>query len=268
MKEHTVRIALGQMQSGSDVDANLVALARFVEKSALLGAHVIVLPEYATYLKKFVDETFPEVAEPLDGPVCTELSRLAAHHGVAVVAGVLEVSDDPYRPYNTMVAYGSDGRRLASYRKIHLFDAQGHAESDFITGAIEPQPVFFDLDGLRFGFLTCYDLRFPELARALAVDGAHVLLSCAAWVPGEHKLRQWQTLSAARAIENGLYMVGSCQAEPLSVGHSLVIDPMGTAIAELGVEPALAVVDIDRRVVAETRRRFPMLTQRRLPGTK
>ncbi|MFI7583424.1 carbon-nitrogen hydrolase family protein [Kocuria sp. M1N1S27] len=261
-----MRIALAQLQSGEDVGTNLSTIAGLVEDAAGRGAEMVVLPEYATYLKKAVDGTFPQVAEPLDGPVCSELARLAAVHGVAVVAGVLETCDVPGRAHNTLVVHGADGRQLASYRKIHLFDAQGHAESRFIEAATTAEPVVFDVGGLRFGLLTCYDLRFPELARTLADAGAQVLLSCAAWVPGEHKLRQWQALSAARAIENGVYVLGSCQAEPISIGHSLVVDPMGATVAELGTGPSCAVVAVLPERITAVRQRFPVATQRRLPA--
>ena len=259
-----MRIALGQLRSGPDVAANLTAIAGLVEEAAGHGARMVVLPEYATYLKKAVDETFPQVAEPLDGPVDTELGRLAALHGVAVVAGTVEASGTPGRAHNTLVVHDAAGRRVVSYRKIHLFDAQGYAESRFIQAAAEPTPVVFDLEGLRFGLLTCYDLRFPELARSLADVGAQVLLSCAAWVPGEHKLRQWQALSTARAIENGAYVVGSCQAEPISIGHSLVVDPMGATVAELGPGPSLTVVEVHPELITTARQRFPTAAQRRL----
>lgn len=261
-----MRIALGQLRSGTDVDANLATIAELVEEAAGHGSRMVVLPEYATYLKKAVDETFSQVAEPLEGPVGTELARLAALHGVAVVAGVVEASGVPGRAYNTLVVHDAAGRRIANYRKIHLFDAQGYAESRFITAPAEPEPVVFDVDGLRFGLLTCYDLRFPELTRALSDAGAQVLLSCAAWVPGEHKLRQWQALSTARAIENGAYVVGSCQAAPISIGHSLVVDPMGAIIADLGTEPSLAIAEIFPERITTARQRFPMAAQRRLPA--
>ena len=120
-----VRIALGQLESGADIQANLVAIDRFAAKAARDGAALIAFPEYATYEKKKVDATFPAVAEPLDGPVCTELAAVARRHRIGLVAGVVETSDEAGRAYNTLVAYGRDGGRLAIYRKIHLFDAQG-----------------------------------------------------------------------------------------------------------------------------------------------
>jgi predicted amidohydrolase len=123
-------------------------------------------------------------------------------HRIVLVAGVVETSDEQGRAYNTLVAFGLDGGRLAFYRKIHLFDAQGFGESEFIKPGPSTAPVVFEHGGVRFGLMTCYDLRFPELARSLAGAGARVLLVCSSWVPGEHKTEQWLALNAARAIEN------------------------------------------------------------------
>lgn len=130
---------------------------------------------------------------------------------MTLVAGVVETSDEPGRAYNTLVAFGSDGGRLASYRKIHLFDAQGFGESAFIKPGPSTEPVVFEHGGVRFGLMTCYDLRFPELARSLADAGAQVLLVCSSWVPGEHKTEQWLALNAARAIENSVYVAGGAR---------------------------------------------------------
>ena len=119
-----MRIALGQLESGTDIKANLAAIDRFATAAALDGASLVAFPEYATYEKKKVDATFPEVAEPLDGPVCRELANTARRHRIALVAGVVETADEPGKAYNTLVAFGPDGARLAFYRKIHLFDAR------------------------------------------------------------------------------------------------------------------------------------------------
>ncbi|GAA3701737.1 carbon-nitrogen hydrolase family protein [Arthrobacter ginkgonis] len=259
-----MRIALGQLESGTDVEANLAAIERFSAEAARDGALLVAFPEYATYEKKVVDASFPAVAEPLDGPVGNALAGIARRHGVALVAGVVEASGEPDRAYNTLAAFGPDGALLARYRKIHLFDAQGFGESRFIQPAPSAEPVVFEFGGVNFGLMTCYDLRFPELARALSDAGADVLLVCSSWVPGEHKTRQWLALAEARAIENGLYVAGACQTPPISVGHSLLVDPMGAVVADLGLEPAVAAVDVSLKRIAEVRRQFPMFRQRRL----
>lgn len=259
-----MRIAVGQMDSGHDVDANLCSIEALAARASRDGARLLVLPEYATYEKKAVDASFVEAAEALDGPVCTELGRIAAAHSVALVAGVIETGTQPDRAFNTLVAFTDTGELLASYRKIHLFDAQGHAESDHIQPGPTPGPTVFELDGLRFGLQTCYDLRFPEHSRALVDAGTDVLLICASWVPGPGKTRQWEVLTAARAIETCSFAIGVCQATPVSVGHSSVIDPFGSVVGSLGTGPELLIVDIDPDQVALARRHFPVATQRRL----
>jgi predicted amidohydrolase len=259
-----VRIALGQLESGTDIRANLAAIERFAAEAARDGATLVAFPEYATYEKKKVDASFPDVAEPLDGPICQELAGTARRHRIALVAGVVETSEDPGKAYNTLVAYGPDGGRLAFYRKIHLFDAQGFGESTFIKPGASTRPVVFEHGGMRFGLMTCYDLRFPELARSLADAGAQVLLVCSSWVPGTHKTEQWLALNAARAIENSVYVAGVCQAPPVSVGRSILVDPMGVIEADLGLEPGVRAVDVSLETVARVREAFPMFRQRRL----
>lgn len=261
-----MRIAVGQMSSGHDVEANLRAIDALASRAAGDGARLLVLPEYATYEKKAVDASFVEMAEPLDGPICTELSRISATHAIALVAGVAESGARAGKAFNTLVVFDAAGRRIASYRKIHLFDAQGYAESDYIEAAPDPSPVSFELDGIRFGLQACYDLRFPEQSRVLAEAGADVLLVCASWVPGTGKRRQWQVLTGARAIENGCFVVASCQAVPVSVGHSAVVGPLGEVLGELGTDPDLLVVDIAPPEAAIARERFPAARQRRLPA--
>lgn len=138
-----MRIALGQLESGAGIQANLAAIDRFVAQAARDGAALVAYPEYATYEKKKVDATFREGAEPLDGTVCRELADIARHYGIALVAGVVEASEEPDGPYHTLAAFGPDGGRLAFYRKIHLFDTQGFGESEFIKPGPSTVPVVF-----------------------------------------------------------------------------------------------------------------------------
>ncbi|GAA4661400.1 carbon-nitrogen hydrolase family protein [Arthrobacter cryoconiti] len=259
-----MHIALGQLASGADVGANLQAIDRFAAQAASRGARLIAFPEYATYEKKMVDATFPTVAQPLDGQIGCELAKIAKRHEIALVSGFVESSPDPARAFNTLVAFGPDGALLAAYRKVHLFDAQGFEESRYVAPAPTTDPVTFCVDGVRFGLLTCYDLRFPEQAQSLSDAGSQVLLVCSSWVPGESKMAQWRTLLAARAIENSLYVAGSCQAPPVSVGHSLLADPMGGVVAELGVEVGLVTAEVCVDTVADVRKHFPTSVQRRI----
>ena len=176
----------------------------------------------------------------------------------------METSEEPGKAYNTLVAFGPDGARLAFYRKIHLFDAQGFGESTFIKPGPSTSPVVFESGGARLGLMTCYDLRFPELARSLADAGAQVLLVCSSWVPGNHKTEQWLALNAARAIENGVYVAGVCQAPPVSVGRSVWSIPWES------LKPISASKPVSGQRISRLRRwlgcreAFPMFRQRRL----
>lgn len=265
-----MRITLAQIDSGTDVDRNLELIEDYCARAAQAGSDLIVFPEYSTYEKNRVDRSFVDMAEPLDGPVATKLYAMAARHGITVVAGLLEASEEreaseePDRAFNTLVAIGSDGTRLASYRKIHLFDCQGFRESEYIKPAPEPVPVTFSCGGMTFGLMTCYDLRFPELARILAEAGAQVLLVCSSWVPGTAKTEQWATLAKARAIENGMYVAAVSQTPPVSIGHSVFIDPLGTVLHDLGTGPAIATLDLSPDAIQEAREQFPTLKHHRL----
>ncbi|SFT96181.1 Carbon-nitrogen hydrolase [Arthrobacter sp. ov118] len=177
---------------------------------------------------------------------------------------MVETSEEQGKAYNTLVAFGPDGARLAFYRKIHLFDAQGSEESTFIKPGPSTDPVVFEAGEASHSLTTCYDLRFPELARSLADAGAQVLLVCSSWVPGNQKTEQWLALNAARAIENSVYVAGVCQAPPVSVGRSVLVDPMGVIETDLGLEPGMRPWMFRLRTVTRVREQFPMFRQRRL----
>jgi deaminated glutathione amidase len=209
------------------------------------------------------------IAEPVDGPFCAGLSAAAKTSGVALVAGMFETAQHD-RVYNTTVAFDADGALVAAYRKIHLFDALGHRESD--TVAPGGEVVTADLAGLRIGLLTCYDIRFPELARALALRGADLLVVPAAWATGLFKEEHWTTLVRARAIENTIWVAAAGQvpdpAEPATgaptgVGRSLLVDPMGAARLDLGSGPLVLSGDVDTEVTARVRSVLPSLQHRR-----
>jgi deaminated glutathione amidase len=201
-----------------------------------------------------------EFAEDLDGPFVKRIAELAAAHDVTVVAGMFERSEDPGRPYNTLVVVDADGLR-ASYRKIHLYDSFGYRESERIRGGATT-PVAVEVGGFRVALMTCYDLRFPELARVHSKAGADLFVCPAAWVAGERKVRHWQTLLAARAIENLAYVAAAAQPGPRYCGHSMVVDPRGDVLAEAGEDEDVVVAEVRRDLVEEARRENPSLLNR------
>ena len=175
---------------------------------------------------------------------------------------MFEVGEDPERPYNTLVVADRDGLR-ATYRKIHLYDSFGFRESDRLTAG-EVDPVVVEVGGVTVGLMTCYDLRFPELARALVDRGAELVVLPAAWVAGPGKVLHWRTLLAARAIENTVYVAAAGQPGPRYTGHSMVVAPDGDVLAEAGEEPGSVQATVSTDRVAEVRRVNPSLANRRL----
>ncbi|WP_299930585.1 carbon-nitrogen hydrolase family protein [uncultured Nocardioides sp.] len=250
-----LRVRVHQWASALDPDANRARLAE-VEP----GADLVVLPE--AFARDFgqAGSDVSAFAEPVDGPFAREVARVAEATSSTVVAGMFEVADDPARPFNTLVAGGA---HPATYRKIHLYDSFGYRESDRLTGG-GIEPVVVEVAGWQVGLMTCYDLRFPELARRLVDAGAEVLVVPAAWLPGDRKVAHWRTLLTARAIENTCFVVGAGQPEPRYVGHSAVIGPLGDVLAEAdGREQVLDAV-LDRADLDEARRTNPSLANRRL----
>jgi predicted amidohydrolase len=174
---------------------------------------------------------------------------------------MFERSETTDRPFNTLVL--AEPGRQTTYRKIHLYDSFGYRESDVLAaGPIEP--ATFELSGTTIGLMTCYDLRFPELARRLVDAGAEVILVPAAWVAGPRKVDHWTTLLRARAIENTVHVVGVGQPTPRYTGHSLVVGPLGDVLAEGGDDAETMTVDLDLAAVAAARRTNPSLANRRL----
>jgi deaminated glutathione amidase len=254
----SLRVALVQEAADLDPEVNRARL-RDLGDLVPAGTELVVLPE--AFARDFGESgsDLSAHAEPLGGPFDRALTA-AAGPGTTVVAGMFETSPDPRRPFNTLLVRGA---ATAAYRKIHLYDSFGYRESDAVhPGA--PAPVCVDIGGFRVGLMTCYDLRFPELARALVTDGAEVLLVPAAWVAGPRKVDHWRTLLRARAIENLAYVVAAAQPGPRYSGHSMVVDPWGETLAEAGEEAAMVGATLEREVLETARSTNPSLANRRL----
>jgi predicted amidohydrolase len=259
-----VKVAVGQFSSGIDATANRVQAIELMRSSAGAGAELVVLPEAAAYpLDRPVTE-LAKAAEPLDGPFVTALARAASELGVTAIAGMLESVPGETRVYNTVVAVSANGL-LGRYRKLHLYDALGRRESDaMVPGSIDGDELLaVKVGDFVVGVVTCYDLRFPELFRALADQGVTAYAVPAAWVAGPLKEEHWTVMCRARAIENTSYLLAAAQLPPTYCGRSLVIDPMGVVLAGLGETIGFTTARISAARVQSVRAALPVLTQRR-----
>ena len=254
-----LRVTVWQHASAEDPVANLEALERVTDLAE--GADLVVLPE--AFARDFGDpgSDLTPYAEPLDGPFASRVGELATKLDVTVLAGMFERSEDADRPYNTLVLAGPES--LASYRKIHLYDSFGYRESDSLTAG-PVRPAVTEVNGFRIGLMTCYDLRFPELARALSAAGMDVLVVPAAWVAGPGKVMQWQTLLRARAIENVCWVVAAAQPGPRYCGHSMVVSPTGEVVVEAGDGDEVLSVALELSAVRAARETNPSLANRRM----
>jgi len=262
-----LRVALVQLDAGSDPDANVAEAVRLADQAAAGGARLIALPEYLQF--RGPDDGYRASARPIPGPFTDAFAAVARQRSVWILAGSLAESGPPGRPYNTSVLIDPTGAITATYRKIHLFDValdDGPAdqESDRVTAG--DRAVVADVDGAKLGLSICYDLRFPELYRALAAAGAQILA-----VPANFLERtgrdHWEVLLRARAIENGAFVIAPAQVGgPASLpahGRSIIVDPWGTIVAQAADEVSIIHAELDLDRVASIRRQIPVLANRR-----
>jgi predicted amidohydrolase len=264
----TLRVACVQMTSGPDKPSNLEAGARLVRDAAAKGAELVVMPEKWNAIGP--PDVLHAAGEPLDGGATVDaMSSWAREHGIVLVGGsITERREGREKLSNTSVVFDRDGSVVAVYRKIHLFDVDvgGHVyrESD----AEEPgdEVVVAEADGWKVGLSVCYDVRFPELYRILALEGAELVT-----VPANFTLYtgkdHWHLLLRARAVENQLYVAAAAQfGEPWpgkpSYGRSLIADPWGIVLAEAPDEETVIVADVDRTRLEEVRAKLPSLRNR------
>jgi deaminated glutathione amidase len=258
-----MRAAVVQFAATTDVVANIEAIGPLVRDAGRQGADLIVVPEGAMHDFGQPDLPLGRVAQTVDGPFATTIAELARETGALVVAGMFERSDDAARPFNTLVAFGPAGDLVATYRKTYLYDSFGYRESERLSRG-DGSPVTVKTGEFTLGLMTCYDLRFPELARGLVDVGADVFVIPAAWVRGTLKEDHWSTLLRARAIENTCFAVAAGQAGSMYIGCSMVVDPMGVRLSSLGGdEEGVAVAEVSVERLAAARRRNPSLENRR-----
>jgi deaminated glutathione amidase len=264
-----IRAAAVQMTSSDDVGRNLATAERLVRRACELGADLVVLPEKW----HFIHDTVPSrnAAVDLDGELLAAVADWAATHEIAIVAGsVIEKTSDRQRAFNTSVAFDRSGATAGTYRKLHLFDVdvggRAYCESD---GALAgDEVVVCVLDQLPVGLSICYDLRFPELYRAISRHGALAATVPAAFTATTGK-DHWEPLVRARAIENQMFVIAAGQVGrhangTRSHGRSMIVDPWGIVLAQAGDTETVVVADLDLAEQQRIRSSLPALTHRRL----
>lgn len=257
-----MKVSVGQFNPGPDVTANLDTMRRLSTTAAQEGSKLILFPEEAMFSVGRVVGDFVAAVEANWSTFVQGLSMVAAEVGIAIIAGGYESSGEN-RPYNTVVAFGDDGEILGTYRKLHLYDAFSYQESTRIKPS-DRGMTMVDVGGFKVGIMTCYDIRFPELARALAVSGADLICVSAAWFKGEHKIEHWETLLKARAIENTCWVAAAGTSSKHCIGHSVILDPMGIPADFLNDEDeGVATTDVTHRRIEEVREFLPVLLNRR-----
>ncbi|GAW31298.1 Predicted amidohydrolase [Carboxydocella sp. JDF658] len=268
LKRDKLKLALLQMPVTTDKAANLETAARMLAEAAVQGAELAILPEM--FNCPYQNDQFPLFAE-LEGEQTWQfLQEQAKKHGLILVGGSIPEKDEEGHLYNTCYVFGAEGRPLAKHRKVHLFDVdipggQYFKESDTLRPG--DKLTVFNTPYCRMGVMICYDLRFPEMARIMALQGARLVI-----VPGAFNLTtgpaHWELLLRSRAVDNQIFTVGVAPARDerasyVSYGHSMVVDPWGQVVGQLGAEPGLLTVELDLTRVDQVRQAMPLWQHRR-----
>jgi deaminated glutathione amidase len=272
-----MRAAAVQLNSTGDYQHNLEVAERLVRDAAGDGAELVVLPEKWTALGD--SKALRAAAQPLDGPALTAAASWARELGIHLVAGsIAERVEGREKLANTSVLFGPGGERLAVYRKIHMFDVDvdGVAYRESATEEAGDEIVVADAGGVPLGLTVCYDLRFPELYRILALRDARVITVPSAFTERTGR-DHWELLLRARAVENQVFVVAADQigeAPPhyRSYGRSLIVDPWGVVLAEAPDSECFVSAELDFSAQDRIRRSLPSLENRRgrayrWPGT-
>ncbi|MFN4336506.1 MAG: carbon-nitrogen hydrolase family protein [Candidatus Nitrosocaldus sp.] len=265
-KQQKRRVAIVQFRSSISKEENLERVLHYIDEASRLGASLIAFPEFTMAYSpedQGVDALY-DVAESIDGNFVSTVREKARACMVSTVITIYERGEGSNRVYDTALLIDGDGKIRSVYRKIHLYDALGFKESSkLLAGDDITMPVGTSLG--RLGMMICYDVRFPEISRILALLGAEVLVIPSAWVQGRLKYEHWQTMLRARAIENGCYVIAPDQVGNIYIGHSMAVDPFGSILVDMGGEDeGLSMVEVDTKEVYEVRSRLPLLRNRRV----
>ena len=265
------KIALVQMKSSTIKSENLKLSVDYIQQAAKKKVELVCFPEFQMVYSP-PEQTAKELStiaeNAINGNFITTLRKEAKMHRIKIIATIYENIDTKrkkktdYRVSDTAIMISEKGDVMSIYRKLNLYDALGFKDSAKLVGGDKiERPVKVGIG--KIGLEICYDIRFPEMSRILTLDGADVLAIPSGWVQGIMKEEHWQIMLKARAIENGCYVIAPDQVGNIFSGRSMVIDPFGITLLDMGNKEGVEVVEIARDRVESVRKSLPLLKNRR-----
>ncbi len=259
-----MKVAIVQFKASTNKETNLKKIINFISEASKNKAKLVAFPEFMMFYTSSGQspKQLAELAETINGNFVNSIATAAKENRIQVVGSFYEKSSKKDRVYDTSFIIDKNGKIISTYRKIHLYDALGFKESYKMTpGSKIPKPINTSIG--KVGMMICYDLRFPEMSRSLAVAGSEVLVAPSAWVKGEMKEEHWITINKTRAIENGCYVIAPDQVGNIYCGRSIVIDPYGKILLDMKKKQGIDFVEIDLNKVKQVRKVLPLLKNRR-----
>ncbi len=261
---NSMKAAVIQFKASTKKEDNLKKILSYISKAAAKNATICAFPEFMMFYTNSsqTPKQLASLSETINGNFVTTIAKSARDNHIQVIGSFYEKSKKKDRVYDTSFIIDKSGKVISTYRKIHLYDALGFRESDkMVSGSKIAKPVKTSIG--KIGMMICYDLRFPEMSRSLAVAGSEVLVAPSAWVKGNMKEEHWITINKTRAIENGCYVIAPDQVGNIYCGRSMVVDPYGKILLDMKKKQRIGYVNIDLNKVKQTRKVLPLLKNRR-----
>ena len=258
------KIALVQFKASTEKKKNITKILDYIRQAAKNHADMCTFPEYMMFYTPSTQSAkqLAQQAETIKGDFVSAVAKCAKENSIGVVGTMYEKSRKKDRVYDTSFIVNKNGKVIGKYRKIHLYDALGFKESSKMSsGSLIPMPTKTSVG--KLGMMICYDLRFPEMSRTLASAGTEILVVPSAWVNGPMKEEHWLTLNKSRAIENGCYVIAPDHLGHVYSGRSLAVDPYGRILLDMKKRQGIGYVNISLENVHETRKKLPLLKNRR-----
>ncbi|RQR43467.1 deaminated glutathione amidase [Burkholderia sp. Bp9131] len=255
-----MKVALGQFAVSREWEENAETCLDLMQRAMEGRSDLLLLPEGILARDIADPDLVRRAAQQIDGPFVSKLLERSRGSNMTTMMSI-HTPQESGRVWNVLIVV-RDGKVVEQYRKLHLYDAFNGNESTNVEAGAQV-PALVEVAGIKVGLMTCYDVRFPELAKRLAKDGAELLVLPAAWHKGPLKEMHWEVLVKARALDNTVYVAACGECGERNIGNSMVVDPLGMPIARAAEAPALLFAELDRERLAHARKVLPVLANGR-----